>query len=184
MWKTFRRMIFWTNPKTNDVRKGGISLRTSSSVIGLPVYVRGTGQEVGKITDICFNSFGNATSFCVDQKGWFNGKRILPLSLVASIGKDSIMVDSHQTLSKLNKNQDEYLLSDYSLGLLGKQIYTSDGDKLGLVEDVYFMEEVGTIVGYEVTDGFFADIAEGKKVVYSNYPPAISKDAVVVQLTP
>lgn len=38
---------------------------------------------------------------------------------------------------------------------------SNEGKKLGLLEDVYFMEEVGTIVGYELTDGFFSDITEG-----------------------
>ena len=27
------------------------------------------------------------------------------------------------------------------------------------------MEEVGTIIGYELSDGFFSDIMEGKRVV-------------------
>ena len=44
---------------------------------------------------------------------------------------------------------------------------TKEGERLGILEDVYFMEEVGTIVGYELSDGFFSDIMEGKRVVKS-----------------
>ena len=40
-----------------------------------------------------------------------------------------------------------------------------------------------TIEAYELTDGFFADIAEGKKVVKaSGEPLSIGKDAIVIEL--
>ena len=42
---------------------------------------------------------------------------------------------------------------------------SKEGERLGLLEDVYFLEEVGTIVGYELSDGFFSDIMEGKRVI-------------------
>jgi uncharacterized protein YrrD len=66
--------------------------------------------------------------------------------------------------------------------LTGKMVMSSEGEKLGLVEDVYFMEELGTIVGYECTDGFFSDIKEGKRVVKTIHPPAIGKDTIIVNV--
>ena len=45
---------------------------------------------------------------------------------------------------------------------------TAEGEKLGLLEDVYFMEELGTIIGYEVTEGLVADLVEGRRVVKTN----------------
>ena len=44
---------------------------------------------------------------------------------------------------------------------------SEEGEPLGFLKDVYFQEEVGTIVGYEITDGFFSDITEGKQVIKS-----------------
>jgi len=41
---------------------------------------------------------------------------------------------------------------------------TVDGEQLGRVSDVYFSEILGTqIVGYELTDGFIADVMEGRR---------------------
>ncbi len=57
-----------------------------------------------------------------------------------------------------------------------------EGEKLGIVEDVYFQEELGTIVGYECTDGFFSDLKEGKRVVKTDEPPAIGKDTIIVNV--
>ncbi len=44
------------------------------------------------------------------------------------------------------------------------------------------MEEVGTIIGYELSDGFFSDIMEGKQVIKADQPPAIGKDAIIVDV--
>ena len=77
------------------------------------------------------------------------------------------------------EKKDEYL-TGYSL--IGKSLFTKEGEQLGLLEDVYFLEEVGTIVGYKCSDGFFSDILEGKRVVESDEPPAIGKDAIIVNV--
>ena len=59
---------------------------------------------------------------------------------------------------------------------------SKEGERLGFLEDVYFMEEVGTIIGYELSDGFFSDIMEGKRVIRADQPPAIGKDAIIVNV--
>ncbi|WML47425.1 PRC-barrel domain-containing protein [Neobacillus sp. PS3-34] len=61
---------------------------------------------------------------------------------------------------------------------------TKRGNSVGLLKDVYFLEELGTIVGYEYTDGFFSELSEGKRVINSVEPPAIGKDAIIVDANP
>ncbi len=48
------------------------------------------------------------------------------------------------------------------------------------MEDVYFHEEKGTIVGYELTDGFFSDVTQGRKVLPKKEPYTVGDDAIVV----
>ena len=59
---------------------------------------------------------------------------------------------------------------------------TAEGERLGFLEDVYFLEEVGTIIGYEISDGFFSDMMEGKRVIKAEQPPAIGKDAIIINV--
>ena len=40
---------------------------------------------------------------------------------------------------------------------LGSMLFSEQGEELGLLQDVYFMEKMGTIVAYETTDGFFSE---------------------------
>lgn len=63
--------------------------------------------------------------------------------------------------------------------MLGKPMVTYNGENIGLLEDVYIQENLGTIVGYEVSDGFFADISEGRKVL-ENTSISIGEDTIVV----
>ncbi|MCD8501427.1 MAG: hypothetical protein LRY71_06700 [Bacillaceae bacterium] len=50
------------------------------------------------------------------------------------------------------------------------------------MEDVYFDEDSGTIVGYEVTDGLIADIKEGKKLIKTSTPLKIGEEVLVIDL--
>jgi uncharacterized protein YrrD len=59
-------------------------------------------------------------------------------------------------------------------------LLTAEGEKLGLLEDVYFLEEVGTIVGYEVTEGLVADLVEGRRVVKSNSKLTIASGRAIL----
>ncbi len=49
-----------------------------------------------------------------------------------------------------------------------------------MVEDVYFQEELGTIIGYELTDGFLSDVTQGRKMLPKVEPLTVGTDAIVV----
>ena len=92
------------------------------------------------------------------------------------------MIQDVKDASIYHKKKTEHHLKQGKEKLSGRPLLTSEGEKLGLVEDVYFMEELGTIVGYEVTEGLIADIKEGRKVVKTEHPLTIGKDILVIQL--
>jgi uncharacterized protein YrrD len=162
---------------------GGVFLRTFSLLKGLPIYEEKTGKVLGNVSDICIGHSGCVTAVLMDGKGLFQRDRLVPIGNISSFGKDGIMVESEQMLKPVQKNQSTNFFNTHH-GLFRKPILTSEGEKLGLLEDVYFMEELGTIIGYEVTDGFFADITEGKKVVKSTKPLTIGEDVIVVNVKP
>jgi uncharacterized protein YrrD len=59
---------------------------------------------------------------------------------------------------------------------------SKSGETLGMLKDVYFLEEMGTIVGYEITDGFFSEITEGNQMIQSEKPLTVGKDAIIVDV--
>ncbi|WP_191560750.1 PRC-barrel domain-containing protein [Metabacillus idriensis] len=159
--------------------KGEYLLRTFTQLKGMPVVDIGDGSFVGTVSDICFDAHGFFLGLLMDEKGLFRKGRIFPADSIFTIGQDSIMINGRSNLKSLSEFRQAYFLQSHQR-LLYKAVYSTEGEKLGLLADVYFSEHVGTIVAYELTDGFFADMMEGKKKLEPPGSITISKDAIVM----
>lgn len=153
-------------------------MRTLSRVKGLPVYELASGQKLGEVCDVSISSNGSVVGLLVKKGAFIKKMCQVKVSRVASFGNDGVMVKDMSALEPL-ETEPEYTFEHHE-SLAGKKLLTKEGEQLGLLEDVYFIEELGTIVGYELTDGFFSDLTNGKRVVNSIGPPAIGKDAIIV----
>jgi uncharacterized protein YrrD len=153
-------------------------LRTFSLLKGLPVYELAGGKKLGEVCDVSISSDGSVVGLLVKKGAFIKKTCQIKITEVASFGSDGVMVNNQSALKQL-ESEPEYTF-EHNQSLAGKKLLSNEGEQLGLLEDVYFMEELGTIVGYELTDGFFSDIANGKRVIKSIGPPAIGKDAIIV----
>ena len=156
-------------------------LRTFSLLKGQPVFDTKTGTKIGEVIDLCIAGSGVVDGLLVKKGVFLKQTYFLDIQKVASFGWDGVMIEDIGDLVKL-KNTPEYTIT-HQHPLDGSMLFSKSGDSLGMLKDVYFQEEVGTIVGYEITDGFFSDITEGKQVIQSGKPPAIGKDAIIVDVT-
>ncbi|WP_249312863.1 PRC-barrel domain-containing protein [Lederbergia citrea] len=160
--------------------KAGDSLRTFSLLKGMPVYDY-NGDLLGEVCDICIGKEGKVSDILLQAKGLIGKKFRLPINQVLSFGANAIMLSDNKGLSKYQEQDSEYTMH-HTKPLLKKNALSEQGEQLGLLDDVYFLEEVGTIVGYELTDGFFSDIAQGKRIIRTPHPPKIGKDAIIVSV--
>ncbi|WP_316571904.1 PRC-barrel domain-containing protein [Neobacillus sp. YIM B06451] len=153
-------------------------MRTFGLMKGLPVISEKSGEHLGAVSDLVIE--GDKVRGVLVKKGTFlKQAQFLGIGSITSIGPDGVIIPSHDCLERNGKEKEGYTLSHHS-PLAGKMVLSENGDSLGLLNDVYFLEEVGTIVGYELSDGFFSDLQEGKKVIKPGGPPAIGKDAIIV----
>lgn len=166
---------------TKNVRKGGwITLRTFSLLKGLRVYTE-RGESIGKVSDICISDSGKVEGIIIHRKAFFKKTMYLSLNDVHSFGPEGIILGNDKVLQEEHKPvSDHYFFHADSIS--GKMLMSEAGEELGLLQDVYFLEKKGTIVAYETTDGFFSEIAEGKRLVESKQPPALGKDAIVISV--
>jgi uncharacterized protein YrrD len=158
----------------------GHSLRTFSLLKGQPVFENRTGEKIGEVTDLCISNDGIVKGLMVKKGVFFKQTYFLDIQDVSSFGWDGVMIEEDHHLVRRKTNPEYTLNHQHSLS--GKMLLSKSGESLGLLQDVYFHEELGTIVGYEITDGFFSDITEGKQIVQSEKPPAIGKDAIIVDV--
>lgn len=156
-------------------------MRTFATLYGQTVYDLETGSELGKIFDLDIDvETSKVNGLVIDKKGWFNQHLLLPIENVSQFGTDGVIVSSKDVLTPFQKKSIAFV--EGKSRLKGKPLLTTEGEKLGLVEDVYFMEEMGKIIGYEVTEGLLADIKEGKKIVKTNDPLIIGEDILIVKI--
>ncbi|MCT8139562.1 PRC-barrel domain-containing protein [Anaerobacillus sp. CMMVII] len=157
-------------------------MRTFSVLNGLPVISLTGGKEIGKVIDLLFHKT-HVEGFLIDQNGWLNRHLFVPLENIHAIGHDALIIDDVKELSTFDKKQFPfYSLHNGTKKIVGKTLMSTEGEKLGLVEDVYFNENLGNIVGYEVTDGLIADLKEGKRVLKSTTPLTVGEEVLVIDL--
>ncbi|WP_071460228.1 PRC-barrel domain-containing protein [Bacillus massilinigeriensis] len=155
-------------------------MRTFSVLRGLPVVDAVTGEKIGTISDLSVSENNRVEKLLIKTGNIFSNPVSIVMNDVISIQESLIIVDGSR-IQNADKLPGEYTLQNGDC-LLGRMLFTNAGDELGLLEDVYFMEEMGTIVGYELTDGFFSDISEGKRLVKPRGPTVIEKDAIFVNV--
>ncbi|MEH7074152.1 PRC-barrel domain-containing protein [Neobacillus drentensis] len=154
-------------------------MRTFSLLKGQSVFETTSGQKIGEVCDLSISGNGKVNGLLVKKGVFFKQSYFLDIEKVSSFGVDGVMIDDNGSLEKL-KDQEYTLNHQHSLD--GMMMLSKSGESLGLLKDVYFQEELGTIIGYEITDGFFSDLTEGKQVIQSGKPLAIGKDAIIVDV--
>nr|WP_317853507.1 PRC-barrel domain-containing protein [Neobacillus sp. Marseille-Q6967] len=167
--------------KLINVHRRWGTLRTFSLLKGQPVFDTKTGAKIGEVADLWISNTGVVKGLLIKKGVFFKHTYFLDIQDVSSFGWNGVMIEGDECLERA-KTAPEYTLT-HQHSLNGKMLLSKSGESLGLLEDVYFHEELGTIVGYEITDGFFSDIMEGKQVIQSGKPPAIGKDAIIVDVS-
>ncbi|MBP3039375.1 PRC-barrel domain-containing protein [Bacillaceae bacterium Marseille-Q3522] len=155
-------------------------MQTFSLLKGQAIFDLSNGEKIGEVTDLVITDDGEVKGLVVKKAKLFNNAFFLKNKNIAFYGRDAVMIDDSNCLEPFRKTEAYCLQSQQPLH--GKMMLTREGEQLGLLEDVYFLEELGTIVGYELSDGFFSDVLEGKRVVKTTEPPAIGKDAIIVNV--
>lgn len=173
-------MILWRKAETKNVRKGGLALRTFSLLKGLPVIDFKSGTKLGEVSDVSVSHEGKVEGLLLKKGKLFKKTYLIKVENIHSYQADEVLIDSQDVIEPITTPPD--FTFEHREPLNGRMMYSQDGEELGLLQDVYFLEELGTIVGYELTDGFFSDITEGKRVVQPVAPPAIRNDAIIVNV--
>ncbi|TCS83812.1 PRC-barrel domain-containing protein [Tepidibacillus fermentans] len=155
-------------------------MRKVLDVIGLPVLDTSSGKMIGSVKDVYFNDEGSLMGIAVESKSFFSKTAFLSFENIGAIGDDAVTVGTKRLLSPLDAIDHYHGFYSGKTLLKGQPIITTNGHELGHVEDVYFMEEMGKIIGYELSDGLLSDITEGRRVIEFPQKMIIGEDAMIV----
>ncbi|GGF90933.1 PRC-barrel domain-containing protein [Paenibacillus aceti] len=134
-------------------------------LIGLAVFDIESGKRVGKVLDILLNKDWTISGIQLEGRMFFSPhlKAVLWDDIVA-YGEDAVMIRNQQAIQIWDAENIQLTFLSGSGRIKELPVLTADGFMIGYVSDVYFDQEMGnTITGVEISDGFLADLMEGRK---------------------
>ncbi|WP_285765441.1 PRC-barrel domain-containing protein [Peribacillus sp. SI8-4] len=149
-------------------------MRTFSLLKGMPVFTI-NGERIGTVHDLSISGSGQVTGLVIHQQALFKRAFHLLLTDIRSFGQDGIVIELKDSPMRKIPSNSICLTKDE---LLGRMLFSEMGEELGLLQDVYFREKMGTIIAYETTDGFFSE----PTVIESKQPPTFGKDTIIVSV--
>lgn len=156
-------------------------MRRAGDVLGLAVIDVISGKRLGQVEDLLFDREGRLRGLFLTRESWFGKKPFLPLAYILSIGEDCITISGPFPDEHPPPEGQWFGFSQAEPRMVGMPVITTNGKQLGILEEVYFDEKRGTIVGYELSDGFFSDMTDGRQIIRQPDQFLFGQDAFVVQ---
>ncbi|NLM21154.1 MAG: hypothetical protein GX207_05325 [Peptococcaceae bacterium] len=149
-------------------------MRRMRDLIMLPIIDPNTGERLGWVKDIVFESATNTVTGIIMEKDTFLKPQQLKIARadIASFGKESL------TIAQLTPQE---VVGTCWSQKVGSKVYNDNGDIKGTIGDIYVDNLVQNIVGYEISDGLFADLYKGRNAVFQNNILAESQDVVIIE---
>jgi uncharacterized protein YrrD len=149
-------------------------------LLGLPVLEIEHGAQIGEVQEVVLNVDQAAVAgVIIAEPTWFSHERGVAFADLHSMGRDAVTVRNAGAVRDFSA--DLGAAGTYKLqALCDKQIYTEDGEYLGMLTDVACDTTTGEIRSYELSDGFITDFLSGRLVM--PLPPAqtVGEDRLIV----
>ncbi|MBA2488184.1 MAG: PRC-barrel domain-containing protein [Chloroflexi bacterium] len=137
-------------------------MRKGKNVIGKDVLSLADGIRIHSVKDLIIGEENDSiVALLVDEGGLFSGSTVVPIEAVRSFGKDAVVIDDASAVVAASSLPRVHAIIDRKESLLGKKVFTNEGQELGKIGDMYFTETDGKIVGLEVSGGTIGDLAKG-----------------------
>lgn len=154
-----------------------------NAVLGMPVLSRQDGQKIGSTKDIVIaKDHSRIVAFILDEGGLFSTATAVGMENVVSFGKDAMIITDSKAVVRIDHFPEVKAIMDDRDGLVGKQVFTESGDLKGKVEDIYFNETTGNIVGLEVEGKFASKHSNESVQLRPTDIVSIGPDAVVINM--
>jgi len=130
-------------------------LLKASEINRLPVVTVTGGEDVAEVKDVIYGATeGRLLGFTLNKRGFLTGKlkQVLPAESVTAIGRHAVMIEDETCLVDKSDAPVEVAKPQNDRNVLGNEVLTEGGTRLGTVTDLVVMTGTnGEVVGYELT---------------------------------
>ena len=152
------------------------------SIIGKEILSLAEGVKLDKVNDVVVDPEGRRlVALVVSEGGFMSGSRVVPVGRVSSFGKDAVVIESADAIIAASSDPELREFVEREDKILGKTVYTTNGDEQGSIADIYFQETTGEVVGYEISGGMLGDAAKGRSYLATEEITAIGDDVIYVE---
>jgi uncharacterized protein YrrD len=145
-------------------------MRRRTELAGLPVVEIDSGKVRGKVKDLDFDLDKGRVRGIIVVSGRTEG--FIPFDQIYHVGAAAVTVGVEAQILPLERHSDPFPL--------GKRVFSREGRALGVIDDILFDGESGSVWGYQVTAGLLSDFVEGKKGVALTDELVVGPDSIVV----
>ena len=147
-------------------------MRRTREIVGLPVLDLSSGDSIGWVQDLVLdNDKDEVVGILLEGGHFFQSAKGIPRKDIITFGKDALTVKR-----KLVEELKGTRWSDK----VGNEVYTQGGEARGTIEDVFLDDSVEKMVGFEVSDGLFADLLHGRGTILRPRVMIDGKDILIV----
>jgi uncharacterized protein YrrD len=131
----------------------GLLLR-GTDLNGLPIVGITDGDAIADVKDVVYSpDRGALLGFTLNKRGFFSGpmKAVLAYEDVVAVGRDAVMVRGLSAVTEGGESLAAVVDESAGRNVLGDDVLTDGGKRLGKVIDVVIEVTSGEVVGYELT---------------------------------
>lgn len=140
-------------------------MHRAMDVIGLPIISLSSGEEIGAVNDILCDMEWRKLGVVIQNGDWLRSGAYIPSDRIHAVGEDYLTIEGKDAITSMQEfaNQETIGFMTGKQKLKGKPVLTRNGDFLGSIEDVYFSLNWEKLVACELSQGWIADLTEGRK---------------------
>ena len=147
-------------------------MRRTREIIGLPVLDLKNGDSVGWVQDLILdNDKDEVVGILLEGGHFFQSSKGISRKTIETVGKDALVVREKMV---------EELKGTRWSDKIGNEVYTQGGEARGTIEDVFLDDSVEKMVGFEVSDGLFADLLHGRGTILRPHVMIDGNDVLIV----
>lgn len=145
-----------------------------SEVLHRLVLDRRTTEEVGRVDQLWLNPQSHQVVGLTCKSGFLGGnKRSFTWAQIETIGNDSILVNYDSEGVELEKPES-------AVSLIGHEVWTDAGNKVGKVVDYLFVPQTGTVVSYLFVSSGWHGVLDGVYLFPFTAISSVGKKRVIV----
>ncbi|MFN2606642.1 MAG: PRC-barrel domain-containing protein [Acidimicrobiales bacterium] len=125
----------------------------ATEIAGLPVVSVADGEALADVKDVLYHpDEGRLIGFTLNKRGFLRGpmKVVLPMSGVAAIGRDAVMVADAGACEQKGSPVAAEASASSGRNVVGNDVLTDGGHRLGTVVDIVVATDSGDVLGYEL----------------------------------